>query len=145
MLSTHLSLEIAAIDHRGKPLEPGEAVPGCTCRNCTGLDADGPEILRGFTPARGPSEEWTALVDRARSASIIEVAARLGCGEPKKAGSRGVVVRCPLHADKKPSMSVDPSRGVWYCFPCGEGGDAIQLVQRARRCDFKAAVRELAG
>jgi len=42
-------------------------------------------------------------------------------------------------------MSLDEGRGLWYCHPCGEGGDAIKLYMRARRIEFAVAVRELAA
>ncbi|MCB1036532.1 MAG: DNA primase, partial [Acidobacteria bacterium] len=29
---------------------------------------------------------------------------------------------CPLHKEKTPSFSVDPDRGLFYCFGCGAGG-----------------------
>jgi DNA primase len=34
---------------------------------------------------------------------------------------------------------------LWHCFPCGEGGDGIRLVERVRGVTFAAAVLELAG
>src|SRR5262245_30456561 len=35
--------------------------------------------------------------------------------------------RCPFHADgKTPSLSVAQDRGLWKCFGCGKGGDAIR-------------------
>lgn len=38
-------------------------------------------------------------------------------------------VRCPLHADRTPSMHVyeDPADG-WYCFGCGRGGNIYDLA-----------------
>ena len=32
---------------------------------------------------------------------------------------------CPFHADTKPSMNVSDSKGMYKCFACGAGGDAI--------------------
>jgi len=83
-------------------------------------------------------------VDAARSVGVVEVAARLGCGEPVQRG-RELLVSCPLHDDDDPSCSLDIDAGLWYCFPCGEGGDAIKLYMRARRLTFVEAVRELAA
>ena len=32
-------------------------------------------------------------------------------------------VRCPFHEDKRPSLSVNLTKGVWHCFAgCGAGG-----------------------
>ena len=146
-ISDHLSLELAAVHRRGRPLDVGAPVPGCVCPDCTGIPDEVPAwTLR--TPAYAREMErwasWGTRVDQARAVSIVEVAARLGCGEPKKQG-RELVTGCPLHEDSDPSLRMDVNRGVWFCDPCGEGGDGIRLYLRARRVDFKTAVKELAG
>jgi DNA primase len=51
---------------------------------------------------------------------------------------------CPLHKEKTPSFSVDPLRGLFYCFGCGTGGDAIKLHMLASGDDFPAAIETLA-
>ena len=51
---------------------------------------------------------------------------------------------CPLHKEKSPSFSVDPVRGLFYCFGCGVGGDAIKLHMLATGDDFPAAIEALA-
>lgn len=51
---------------------------------------------------------------------------------------------CPLHKEKTPSFSVDPSQGLFYCFGCGAGGDAIRLHMLLSGDDFPAAVETLA-
>lgn len=51
---------------------------------------------------------------------------------------------CPLHKEKTPSFSVDPVRGLFYCFGCGVGGDAIKLHMLASGDDFPAAIETLA-
>ena len=56
---------------------------------------------------------------------------------------RELVVRCPLHGDEEPSCMINPTEGVWYCFPCGAGGDALKLLMQARRLSFADAVREM--
>ncbi len=52
---------------------------------------------------------------------------------------------CPLHKEKTPSFTVDPDRGVFYCFGCSQGGDAIRLHQLLSGDDFPAAMESLAG
>ncbi|MDH3522286.1 MAG: DNA primase [Acidobacteriota bacterium] len=61
----------------------------------------------------------------------------------KKAGSR-YKGSCPLHKEKTPSFSVEPVQGLYYCFGCGQGGDAIDLHMRLSGDDFPAAVESLA-
>ena len=51
---------------------------------------------------------------------------------------------CPLHREKSPSFSVDPERGLFYCFGCGQGGDAIKLHMLLSGDDFPAAIESLA-
>jgi hypothetical protein len=51
---------------------------------------------------------------------------------------------CPFHADKKPSMSVDRDKGVWFCHACGFGGSVIDLLCRQKGISVKAAMQELA-
>jgi len=37
---------------------------------------------------------------------------------------------CPFHDEKTPSFTVNPSKGLYKCFGCGEGGNTFQFVQR---------------
>jgi DNA primase len=61
----------------------------------------------------------------------------------RKAGKRYQGL-CPLHKEKTPSFSIDPSKGVFYCFGCGAGGDAIKLHMLSTGDDFPAAIEALA-
>jgi len=51
---------------------------------------------------------------------------------------------CPLHKEKTPSFSVDGEQGLFYCFGCGSGGDAIKLHMLLSGDDFPAAIESLA-
>lgn len=51
---------------------------------------------------------------------------------------------CPLHREKTPSFSVDPDQGLFYCFGCGQGGDAIKLHMLLSGDDFPSAIEGLA-
>lgn len=150
--SAHLRLEIAAVHHRARPLDPGEPVPGCGCEACTGVPEDDVARVPAWRrrnperAARTDAErrrEWERLVENARRVPLLDVVARLGLGEPVKRG-RELAVRCPLHEDTDPSCRLDTDAGLWYCDPCGEGGDGIQLYMSTQRVDFAEAVRELA-
>lgn len=61
----------------------------------------------------------------------------------KKAGRRYSGL-CPLHKEKSPSFTVDPGQGLFYCFGCGAGGDAIKLHMLLTGEDFPAAIETLA-
>lgn len=152
-MSDHLVREIAAAARRGRPLGPGEPVPGCSCPTCTGIPADSPARVpawkrrnprRATQSERERREAWESRVDAARRVSIAHVAVLVGCGDPVKRG-REYVVRCPLHEDSDPSCRLDLAAGLWYCDPCAEGGDAIAMYMKARRVSFADAVRELAA
>jgi DNA primase catalytic core len=47
---------------------------------------------------------------------------------------------CPLHGEKTPSFYVTPAMGIFKCFGCGKGGDAISFIQEHEHVDFKEAV-----
>jgi DNA primase len=52
---------------------------------------------------------------------------------------------CPFHADTKPSLRVNDNKGMFKCFACGAGGDAIKFVIDFKRVDFVEALKEISG
>jgi DNA primase len=51
---------------------------------------------------------------------------------------------CPLHGGNGPNFSVDPSKGLYKCFVCGEGGTVFTFLQRHLGLSFPDAVRMVA-
>ena len=51
---------------------------------------------------------------------------------------------CPFHQEKTPSFHVNRDKGVFKCFGCGAGGDAIAFVELQQKIPFPEAVRSLA-
>ena len=47
---------------------------------------------------------------------------------------------CPLHGDRKPSFMVDPSKGLFYCYGCGRGGDVIRFAELYHEVRFPHAL-----
>ncbi|MGB5301762.1 MAG: DNA primase [Gemmatimonadota bacterium] len=84
-----------------------------------------------------------ALVQEIRErAEILEV-----CGEFVQLKRSGKTYRgpCPLHGGEGPNFSVDPVRGIFKCFVCGEGGDVFSFLMKHLGLDFPSAVRQVAG
>jgi len=61
----------------------------------------------------------------------------------KKAGQnfRGL---CPFHAEKTPSFNVHPTKQIYHCFGCGQGGDVFKFVMEMEKCSFTEAMRIVA-
>ena len=62
----------------------------------------------------------------------------------KKAG-KSYKGKCPFHKDDTPSFVVDPEKGLWHCFGCGEGGDIVSFLMKIERISFVDAARRLAA
>ena len=90
----------------------------------------------------GRTMNWMERCEAARSVPILELVQRLQLGEPKKSGKQ-LTMLCPFHGERSPSFNIDPGRGLWNCFGCDAGGDAIGLWMKDRRVGFAQAVREI--
>ena len=63
----------------------------------------------------------------------------------KRSGNGRFVGRCPFHDDRSPSMSVNPTIGIYKCFACGAGGDVFKFVREHEKLDFRGAVEWVAN
>lgn len=52
---------------------------------------------------------------------------------------------CPFHKEKTGSFNVDESKGLYHCFGCGAGGDAIKFVMEYEKISFIEAVETIAN
>ncbi len=52
---------------------------------------------------------------------------------------------CPFHSEKTPSFCVSPQKGIFKCFGCGEGGDAISFLMKINNQSFNDVIRDLAA
>jgi DNA primase len=85
-------------------------------------------------------EDIAAVRDRARIDDVLREYVTL-----KSAGGGSLKGLCPFHDERTPSFHVTPSRGMWYCFGCSEGGDVLNFVQKIDHLSFAEAVEKLAG
>ncbi len=51
---------------------------------------------------------------------------------------------CPFHEEKSPSFKVNPVKGIYKCFGCGKGGDAISFAMDIDSLSYVEAIRSLA-
>ncbi|HOX15840.1 MAG TPA: CHC2 zinc finger domain-containing protein [Smithellaceae bacterium] len=52
--------------------------------------------------------------------------------------------KCPMHGGKTSgSLTVYPDSQSWYCWGCGEGGDAIDFIKKLHGLSFKDAISYL--
>ncbi len=85
-------------------------------------------------------DEDIALVrERARIDDVVREYVTL-----KSAGGGSLKGLCPFHDERSPSFHVTPSRGMWYCFGCGEGGDVLGFLQKIDHLSFAESVEKLA-
>ncbi len=79
------------------------------------------------------------MIARSELPSISSILTGLGIN-PNQHGR----TKCPIHqGENKQAFSYNDAKGLWYCFRCGFGGDAIDLVKRSLDVDFVGALRWL--
>jgi DNA primase len=82
--------------------------------------------------------------NRDRMPAVTDVLALLDLTPSRPNASGYAQVRCPIHGERTPSLSIHLVRGNWRCFSCDEaGGDALELYRLARGLSFRVAAQEL--
>jgi len=84
-------------------------------------------------------DDVVAVRDRAKIEEVVGSYVAL-----RNAGGGSLKGLCPFHDEKTPSFQVTPSRGFYYCFGCGEGGDVLTFMQKIDNLSFAEAVERLA-
>lgn len=73
--------------------------------------------------------------------SIVEV---IGSRIQLKKSGQNYKGLCPFHNDRKnPSLSVSEKKGLYHCFSCGAGGNALTFLKEFDKLDFIDSIREL--
>ncbi len=81
------------------------------------------------------------VIEQVKRIDLVSLVQAKGI-ELKKNG-KGWFGLCPFHADKHPSLSINPTKNLWQCFGCGASGDTIRFVEMFDQVDFKEAVKRL--
>ena len=89
--------------------------------------------------ARIPQETINRIND---TADIVDVVSKYV--DLKKRG-RNFFGLCPFHNEKTPSFSVAPDNGIYHCFGCGNGGNAVNFIMEYEKISFVDAIQELGG
>ncbi len=83
------------------------------------------------------------VIEQAKRIDLVALVQAKGI-ELKKNG-KGYFGLCPFHADKTPSLSINPIKNLWQCFGCGAAGDTIRFVELFDQVDFTEAVKRLSN
>ena len=51
---------------------------------------------------------------------------------------------CPFHNEKTPSFTVSPSKGIYKCFGCGKGGNAVNFIMEHEHLSYPESLKYLA-
>ncbi|TVQ44798.1 MAG: DNA primase [Saprospirales bacterium] len=52
---------------------------------------------------------------------------------------------CPFHNEKTPSFTVSPAKGIFKCFGCGKGGNAIHFLMEHENYSYPEALKHVAN
>lgn len=61
--------------------------------------------------------------------------------EPR--GAQEVVLRCPVHDDSHPSVSLNVQKNVWKCQACGAKGDIVSLICHIGKAERKTVLLDM--
>src|SRR5690348_15755034 len=116
---------------------PGSA--GSRRRTMTPSERTLPSLPRSYNASRGAQRLTPEELDALKRAHPIEQVAAAYDLTLTRVGNH-LIGLCPLHRETRPSFTVYPQSGTFYCFGCRQGGDVIELVRRLEGIGFMAAV-----
>lgn len=83
-------------------------------------------------------ESIQEVMDRTDIIDVIGQFVRL-----KKRGANHIA-NCPFHNEKTPSFYVSAAKGIYKCFGCGKGGNAVTFLQDHEHLSYPEAIHWLA-
>lgn len=84
-------------------------------------------------------EDVAKILEAAKIEDVV------GAFVPLKKRGANYIGLCPFHNEKTPSFNVNPAKGIFKCFGCGEGGDAVGFVMKHEHYSYPEALRWLAA
>ena len=85
-----------------------------------------------------PKETIDKIFEAARIEEVVSSFVQL-----KKRGAT-CIGHCPFHDEKTPSFTVSASKGIYKCFGCGKGGNAVSFVMDHEHYSYPEALKYLA-
>jgi len=83
-----------------------------------------------------------ATIDRILSAAeIVDVIQDFVTLKKRGTNHMGL---CPFHNEKTPSFSVSQAKGIYKCFGCGQGGNAVNFIMEHEHMTYPEALKFLA-
>lgn len=76
-----------------------------------------------------------------QSADVVDV---VGDFVSLKKRGANMIACCPFHNEKTPSFYVSPAKGIYKCFGCGQGGDAVRFIMELEGLSYPEALKWLA-
>ena len=83
-------------------------------------------------------EILTQFSNRSKLSSLISKYVQLS---PR---GNSFVGKCPFHNEKTPSFNVNDDKGLFYCFGCKVGGNAITFISKYKNLSFSESIKFLA-
>jgi phage/plasmid primase-like uncharacterized protein len=80
-------------------------------------------------------------IDRAKSDIVEAIRRHL----PIKKTGKNWSACCPFHQENSASFTVSEEKQMFYCFGCGESGDAVDFVVKHTGASFRQAVESING
>ncbi len=81
------------------------------------------------------------IQDVLHRADMVDVIGDYVLLQQRGANAKGL---CPFHQEKTPSFTVNPAKGLFYCFGCQASGNVIRFLMQHDNLTFPEAVRLLA-
>ncbi len=85
------------------------------------------------------SSDVAKILEAARIEDVV------GAFVPLKKRGANYIGLCPFHNEKTPSFNVNPAKGIFKCFGCGEGGDSVAFLMKHEHYTYPEALRWLAA